>query len=119
MTPVDKDKAEVTPVGELGYAAAAAELDAIVRELDEGLVDVDVLEVRFGRAIDIVEELDRRIRGARRARRRADAAVGRPRRGRNAGPGEVSRGRESCRRVDRPGARHGLVCRVSMAPSRG
>ena len=71
MTPVDKDKAEVTPVGELGYAAAAAELDAIVRELDEGLVDVDVLEVRFGRAIDIVEELDRRIRGARRARRRA------------------------------------------------
>jgi len=65
MTPVDKDKAEVTPVGELGYAAAAAELDAIVRELDEGLVDVDVLEVRFRRAIEIVEELDRRIRGAR------------------------------------------------------
>jgi exonuclease VII small subunit len=65
MTPVDKDKMEVTPVGELGYAAAAAELDAIVRELDEGLVDVDVLEVRFRRAIEIVEELDRRIRGAR------------------------------------------------------
>jgi len=65
MTPEDKDKAEVTPVGELGYAAAAAELDAIVRELDEGLVDVDVLEVRFRRAIEIVEELDRRIRGAR------------------------------------------------------
>ncbi|MGD0343992.1 MAG: hypothetical protein ABSB55_03420 [Acidimicrobiales bacterium] len=65
MTPVDKDKLEVTPVGELGYAAAAAELDAIVRELDEGLVDVDVLEVRFRRAIEIVEELDRRIRGAR------------------------------------------------------
>jgi exonuclease VII small subunit len=65
MTPEDKDKAEVTSVGELGYAAAAAELDAIVRELDEGLVDVDVLEVRFRRAIEIVEELDRRIRGAR------------------------------------------------------
>jgi len=65
MTPEDKDKAEVTPVGELGYAAAAEELDAIVRELDEGLVDVDVLEVRFRRAIEIVEELDRRIRGAR------------------------------------------------------
>ena len=95
MTPEDKDKAEVTPVGELGYAAAAAELDAIVRELDEGLVDVDVLEVRFRRAIEIVEELDRRIRGAVRERRRADAEVGGDRRGRSAGLGEVSRGEVS------------------------
>ena len=54
-----------TPVGELSYADAAAELDAIVLELDEGRVDVDVLEARFRRAIDVVEELDRRIRGAR------------------------------------------------------
>jgi exodeoxyribonuclease VII small subunit len=53
------------PVGELGYAQASAELERIVAELDEGLVDVDVLEVRFRRAIEIVEELDRRIRGAR------------------------------------------------------
>ncbi len=36
-----------------------------MRELDEGLVDVDALEVRFRRAIEIVEELDRRIRGTR------------------------------------------------------
>ena len=54
-----------TPVGELSYAGAAAELDAIVVELDEGRVDVDVLEARFRRAIEIVEELDRRIRGVR------------------------------------------------------
>lgn len=53
------------PVGDLGYAEASAELDRIVRELDQGLVDVDLLEARFRRAIDIVEELDRRIRGAR------------------------------------------------------
>ena len=53
------------PVGELGYAQASAELEQIVAELDGGLVDVDVLEVRFRRAIEIVEELDRRIRGAR------------------------------------------------------
>lgn len=52
-------------VGELSYAAAAAELDEIIRELDQGLIDVDVLEARFRRAIEIVEELDRRIHGAR------------------------------------------------------
>jgi exonuclease VII small subunit len=65
MTQDDKQAGEPTPVGELSYAAAAGELDAIVRELDEGLVDVDALEVRFRRAIEIVEELDRRIRGTR------------------------------------------------------
>lgn len=53
------------PVGELGYAAASAELDAIIAELDQGIMDVDLLDVRFRRAIEIVEELDRRIRGAR------------------------------------------------------
>ena len=53
------------PVGELAYAQASAELERIVGELDAGLVDVDLLEVRFRRAIEIVEELDRRIRGAR------------------------------------------------------
>jgi exodeoxyribonuclease VII small subunit len=53
------------PVAELGYADAAAELDTIIRELDQGLIDVDLLESRFRRAIEIVEELDRRIHGAR------------------------------------------------------
>ena len=52
----------VVAPAELGYAAAAAELEAIIRELDEGVVDVDVLEARFARAIEIVEELDARIR---------------------------------------------------------
>jgi len=53
------------PVGEISYADAAAELDLIIGDLDQGLVDVDLLEARFARAIDIVEELDRRIRGDR------------------------------------------------------
>jgi len=53
------------PVTELGYSQAAAELDRIITELDRGVVDVDVLEVRLSRAVEIVEELDRRIRGAR------------------------------------------------------
>jgi len=52
-------------VGELGYVEAAGELDAIIAELDRGVVDVDVLEERLCRAVEIVEELDRRIRGAR------------------------------------------------------
>jgi exonuclease VII small subunit len=55
----------LAPVADLGYSQAAAELDRIIAELDRGVVDVDVLEVRLGRAVEIVEELDRRIRGAR------------------------------------------------------
>lgn len=53
------------PVAGLGYSEAAAELDRIIAELDRGVIDVDVLEVRLCRAVEIVEELDRRIRGAR------------------------------------------------------
>jgi exonuclease VII small subunit len=52
-------------VGELGYAEASEELDAIIAELEDGVIDVDLLEVRLRRAVEIVEELDRRIRGAR------------------------------------------------------
>lgn len=63
--PAGRPGEPVKAVSELGYAEASAELDVIVRELDQGLVDVDVLELRFRRAIEIVEELDRRIRGAR------------------------------------------------------
>lgn len=60
-----ENEIEATPVASLGYAEAAAELDVIIRELDQGVIDVDLLETRFRRAIDIVEELDRRIHGAR------------------------------------------------------
>ena len=57
--------AEGTPVGELGYTEAAAELEAIIAELERGVVDIDLLETRLSRAVEIVEELDRRIRGAK------------------------------------------------------
>jgi exodeoxyribonuclease VII small subunit len=53
------------PVAELGYAEASRELDRIVEELDRGTVDVDELEISLTRATEIVEELDRRIRGVR------------------------------------------------------
>lgn len=63
--PDTPETASERKVGELSYAEAASELDRIVNELDQGLVDVDVLEARFRRAIEIVEELDRRIKGVR------------------------------------------------------
>ena len=53
------------PVTELGYGAASEELDGIIAELERGVIDVDLLEVRLRRVVEIVEELDRRIRGAR------------------------------------------------------
>ncbi len=53
------------PVADLGYGDASGELDAIIAELEGGVIDVDLLEVRLRRAVEIVEELDRRIRGAR------------------------------------------------------
>ncbi len=56
---------DLVPVGELGYTEAAEELDAIISELDRGVVDIDVLDIKLSRAVEIVEELDRRIRGAR------------------------------------------------------
>ncbi len=64
MSANDPTTGEVA-VGELGYAEASDELDSIIAELDRGVVDVDLLEVRLRRAVEIVEELDRRIRGAR------------------------------------------------------
>ena len=54
-----------TPPDQLSYAQAVEELNGIIGELDEGLVDVDALTARFQRAIDIMEDLDGRIRRAR------------------------------------------------------
>ena len=54
-----------TPPEQLSYAQAVEELNRIIGELDDGLVDVDALTVRFQRAIDSMEDLDGRIRRAR------------------------------------------------------
>ncbi len=53
------------PPDQLSYTDAVEELNRIITELDDGLVDVDALTVRFQRAIDIMEDLDGRIRRAR------------------------------------------------------
>jgi exodeoxyribonuclease VII small subunit len=54
-----------TPPAELSYEQAVEELKTITDELNDGLVDVDALTARFQRAIDIMEDLDGRIRRAR------------------------------------------------------
>ena len=53
------------PPAELTYEQAVEELKTITDELNDGLVDVDALTDRFQRAIDIMEDLDARIRRAR------------------------------------------------------
>ena len=59
------DDEVASPIGNdiavLSYRDAMAELEEIVEELDDGDVDIDTLSIRFQRAIEIVEELDRRI----------------------------------------------------------
>lgn len=57
-----EDVTSSVPTRELGYSQAADELDSIVRSLDAGAVDVDVLSIKFQRAIELIEEMDRRIR---------------------------------------------------------
>lgn len=54
-----------TPPEKLTYEQAVDELKSITDELNDGLVDVDALTDRFQRAIDIMEDLDARIRRAR------------------------------------------------------
>jgi exodeoxyribonuclease VII small subunit len=54
-----------TPSDEPGYAAALAELDAIVRELEGADVDVDHLAERVARAADLVALCRSRIASAR------------------------------------------------------
>lgn len=57
---VDQRESE-SPVADLSYQQAAEELDAIINGLDSGAVDIDTLSEQFRRAIDLIEELDRRI----------------------------------------------------------
>lgn len=44
-----------------GYAEAIAEVESILRELDSGTVDVDVLTVKVARAAELIEWCTARI----------------------------------------------------------
>ena len=54
-----------TPTGEIGYAEALDELEAILDELDGDEVDVDVLGARVRRAAELLRLCRSRIAGAR------------------------------------------------------
>jgi len=59
------DADDTTPVGDLSYADAGAELDGIIEEFETGVVDVDRLVDQLERATEIVDELDQRLRRTR------------------------------------------------------
>ena len=50
---------------QLGYAAALAELESILRELDDDQLDVDALAERVERAAHLVQLCRERVAGAR------------------------------------------------------
>jgi exodeoxyribonuclease VII small subunit len=59
------DPSAPVPVDELGYAAAAAELDDILERLDQDTVDVDDLARQVRRAAELVRHCRSRITAAR------------------------------------------------------
>jgi exodeoxyribonuclease VII small subunit len=63
--------AEADPIG---YAAALAELEAILAELEDDEVDVDVLAARITRARELIEVCRHRIENARIEVERVQAA---------------------------------------------
>ena len=62
------------PRAEIGYAAAVAELETILSELEADDVDVDVLASKVARAADLIDLCRLRIDAAR---DEVDRAVGR------------------------------------------
>ena len=57
--------AEPTPASELSYNQAAAELEALLAELDSETIDIDKLSVRVRRAAELIRVCRERIAGAR------------------------------------------------------
>lgn len=57
----DRPDAEATPVDQLGYAEAMAELEAILAEIDDDEVDVDRLATRMRRAAALIAHCRARI----------------------------------------------------------
>ena len=52
------------PASEIGYADAMAELDAILAELDDDGIDIDVLSERVERAAELISVCRSRISAA-------------------------------------------------------
>ena len=54
-----------TPTTDIGYAAALAELESILAEIEDDAVDVDVLAARVKRAAELLRVCRDRITSAR------------------------------------------------------
>jgi exodeoxyribonuclease VII small subunit len=52
-------------VSTISFSQGMGEVDKIIEDLNSGTIDIDDLADKFQRAIDIVEELDRRIKKAK------------------------------------------------------
>lgn len=61
MTKKTGSKESDGPIDEIGYAAALDELEAILTELEESDVDVDVLADRVARASELIRVCRERI----------------------------------------------------------
>ena len=57
--------ANAVDVESLSYEQAIWELDKIINQLDSGQIDIDSLQKNFRRAVDIAEEIDKRITRAK------------------------------------------------------
>jgi exodeoxyribonuclease VII small subunit len=56
---------DAAPATEIGYAAALAELESILAEIEDDAVDVDVLAARVRRAAELLRICRDRITAAR------------------------------------------------------
>jgi exodeoxyribonuclease VII small subunit len=56
---------DAPPAAEIGYAAALAELESILAEIEDDAVDVDVLAARVRRAAELLRICRDRITAAR------------------------------------------------------
>lgn len=65
MTKKTGSKESDGPTDEIGYAAALDELEAILAELEESDVDVDVLADRVARASELIRVCRERIGNAK------------------------------------------------------
>ncbi len=61
----DKPENDLVDVSQLSFGDGMNEVDRIIEDLNSGNIDIDNLAERFQRAIDVVEELDKRIKSAK------------------------------------------------------
>ena len=64
-TAIDTGSATAIDIGEIGYAEALAELEAILGDLEDEAIDIDVLAEQVARASTLIQFCRQRIGSAR------------------------------------------------------